>query len=126
MELVLPKDYVELEQEEMMYLDGGWNGPWNSVKTVTNVINFAIVAVPGASAIKSARALNTLLKSNAGQTLTRVLRNEIKKLAGNTGLAVFNTVLNSLLAITGTSVGQIIAKGIDRFDQNRNNGYVFG
>ena len=24
MELVLPKNYIEIEQDEMMYLDGGW------------------------------------------------------------------------------------------------------
>ncbi|WP_282926701.1 hypothetical protein [Helcococcus kunzii] len=25
MELVLPNNYVEIEQDEMMYLDGGWS-----------------------------------------------------------------------------------------------------
>ncbi len=25
MELVLPQNYVEIEQEEMEYLDGGWS-----------------------------------------------------------------------------------------------------
>ncbi len=25
MELVLPNNYVEIEEEEMMYLDGGWS-----------------------------------------------------------------------------------------------------
>lgn len=42
MELVLPKNYVEIEEEEMLYLDGGWN--WSLSKAKKNAK--ALLATP--------------------------------------------------------------------------------
>ncbi|HFN7475066.1 TPA: SP_0115 family bacteriocin-like peptide, partial [Streptococcus pneumoniae] len=41
MELVLPNNYVDLEQEEMMYLDGGGVGRnwWNSRGSFATVLD---------------------------------------------------------------------------------------
>lgn len=40
MELVLPNNYVEIEEEEMMYLDGGWS--WKMLgKNLLGVYNWA-------------------------------------------------------------------------------------
>ncbi|VIW58905.1 SPH_0224 family bacteriocin-like peptide [Streptococcus pneumoniae] len=52
MELVLPNNYVVLEQEEMMYLDGGFSIPrW----PVATVINIAFNGVLGGGAISLVR-----------------------------------------------------------------------
>ncbi|VNN44743.1 Membrane protein [Streptococcus pneumoniae] len=52
MELVLPNNYVVLEQEEMMYLDGGFSIPrW----PVATAINIAFNGVLGGGAISLAR-----------------------------------------------------------------------
>lgn len=40
MELVLPRNYVEIEQEEMMYLDGGWSVTVNR-KTINQALAWA-------------------------------------------------------------------------------------
>ncbi|CEO74910.1 Uncharacterised protein [Streptococcus pneumoniae] len=52
MELVLPNNYVVLEQEEMMYLDGGFSIPrW----PVVTAINIAFNGVLGGGAISLVR-----------------------------------------------------------------------
>ncbi|CAG6341817.1 Uncharacterised protein [Streptococcus pneumoniae] len=52
MELVLPNNYVVLEQEEMMYLDGGFSFPrW----PVATAINIAFNGVLGVGAISLVR-----------------------------------------------------------------------
>ncbi|HEU7704296.1 TPA: SPH_0224 family bacteriocin-like peptide [Streptococcus pneumoniae] len=52
MELVLPNNYVVLEQEEMMYLDGGFSIPrW----PVATAINIAFNGVLGVGAISLVR-----------------------------------------------------------------------
>ncbi|MDG9140903.1 SPH_0224 family bacteriocin-like peptide [Streptococcus pneumoniae] len=52
MELVLPNNYVILEQEEMMYLDGGFSIPrW----PVVTAINIAFNGVLGGGAISLVR-----------------------------------------------------------------------
>ncbi|CIP39451.1 SPH_0224 family bacteriocin-like peptide [Streptococcus pneumoniae] len=52
MELVLPNNYVDLEQEEMMYLDGGFSIPrW----PVATAINIAFNGVLGGGAISLVR-----------------------------------------------------------------------
>ncbi|VQJ45456.1 Membrane protein [Streptococcus pneumoniae] len=52
MELVLPNNYVVLEQEEMMYLDGGFSIPRWPVATATNI---AFNGVLGGGAISLVR-----------------------------------------------------------------------
>ena len=52
MELVLPNNYVALEQEEMMYLDGGFSIPrW----PVATAINIAFNGILGGGAISLVR-----------------------------------------------------------------------
>ncbi|HGQ0793793.1 Membrane protein [Streptococcus pneumoniae] len=52
MELVLPNNYVALEQEEMMYLDGGFSIPRWPVATANNI---AFNGVLGGGAISLVR-----------------------------------------------------------------------
>ncbi|HHR6704298.1 TPA: SPH_0224 family bacteriocin-like peptide [Streptococcus pneumoniae] len=52
MELVLPNNYVVLEQEEMMYLDGGFSIP---IWPVATAINIAFNGVLGGGAISLVR-----------------------------------------------------------------------
>lgn len=48
MNLVLQNNYVELEQEEMMYVDGGWGVPTWLVKTsIVGLATAAITSIGG-------------------------------------------------------------------------------
>jgi len=125
-EIALPKQYVELEQEEMMYLDGGANGWWNSVDNVGTAIDVALIGVGLGVSIKTGNALAKLLRTNAGKELTRTVRAKIIGLFGTSAGAGFSAGIEAALTITGSSVGNLIAKGIDRVDVRRRNGYVFG
>ncbi|MDS3460991.1 hypothetical protein RK923_00395, partial [Streptococcus pneumoniae] len=44
MELVLPNNYVALEQEEMMYFDGGFSIPRWPVATAINIPNHSYLS----------------------------------------------------------------------------------
>ena len=60
MELVLPNNYVALEEEEMMYLDGGWS----KYTAISNIK--ALLGVPAVAF--TARALWNFMTSNNAET----------------------------------------------------------
>lgn len=59
MELVLPNNYVELEQEEMMYLDGGWSG----YTVARNLWNLAAMGWAGALLVGAGNVMWNAAKS---------------------------------------------------------------
>lgn len=125
MELVLPNNYVEIEEEEMMYLDGGWNGWWNSVTTIAFTVD-AVLACFGIWSLKGSAAKRWINK-NAYSAVGKVARYFGWSYA-TTG-KVTRTVL-ALGSIAGLSVGFFVAKGIDGadgwFGGTSWNGYCFG
>ncbi|MCY6353778.1 hypothetical protein [Clostridium sp. ZS2-4] len=57
--------------------------------------------------------------------MTRRLQYKIISMFGGTAGKLFGSALNTAFILTGTSAGNLIAKGIDKIDGNRNSGYVF-
>ncbi|CJS39349.1 SPH_0224 family bacteriocin-like peptide [Streptococcus pneumoniae] len=121
MELVLPNNYVVLEQEEMMYLDGGFSIPrW----PVATAINIAFNGVLGGGAISLVR--NYI--SNYG--LRRVTSAIAGAAARYVGVRVANRVAGfALSAINGfaawMSIGDAITtiwanNDVNRRDPNLN------
>ncbi|CAG6230602.1 Uncharacterised protein [Streptococcus pneumoniae] len=53
MELVLPNNYVVLEQEEMMYLDGGFSIPRWPVPTAINIAFNGVLGVGAISLVRN-------------------------------------------------------------------------
>lgn len=123
--MALPANYAAIEQEAMMYLDGGWNGWWNSVTTVGRALDVAIIATGIGAGVRTGQALTKLLKTSAGQTLSRTLRGQIQKLFGSRGVAIFAGALDIAMVVGGNSIGNMVAKGLDWADGNKN-GYVMG
>lgn len=62
MELVLPNNYVALEEEEMMYLDGGWSKD-TAISNIKALLGLPAVAF-------AARALWNFMTSNNAETLS--------------------------------------------------------
>ncbi|HEU6137960.1 TPA: SPH_0224 family bacteriocin-like peptide [Streptococcus pneumoniae] len=121
MELVLPNNYVVLEQEEMMYLDGGFSIPrW----PVATAINIAFNGVLGGGAISLVR--NYI--RNYG--LRRVTSAIAGAAARYVGVRVANRVAGfALSAINGfaawMSIGDVITtiwanNDVNRRDPNLN------
>lgn len=118
MELVLPNNYVALEQEEMMYLDGGF---WNSVRTVGIALDVAFAVITLGKTLKSQAAIRSLMNNTV---ITGIIRREVQRHAGTTSAAIMGTISNVSLTFVGLSLGQIIARTLDRVDRNRGDGVI--
>lgn len=126
MDLVLPKNYVEVTEEEMMCLDGGGLGKhwWNKRGNVATVIDVAAAAIAGWGAISSALAVRKLLKTNVGKRLTSGVAIQLSRQFGSAVGHAFSGALNIGLTAINLSIGGIAAYGLDRVD-GRLDGYVF-
>lgn len=126
MDLVLPKNYVEVTEEEMMCLDGGGLGKhwWNKRGNVATVIDVAAAAIAGWGAISSALAVRKLLKTNVGKRLTSGVAIQLSRQFGSAVGHAFSGALNIGLNAINLSIGGIAAYGLDRVD-GRLDGYVF-
>ncbi|HET5307764.1 TPA: SP_0115 family bacteriocin-like peptide [Streptococcus pneumoniae] len=121
MELVLPNNYVALEQEEMMYLDGGGVGCnwWNSRGSFATVLDVDLAIYSGGATIYSAYAIKKAISANRG-AITRTLRSLIIKHVGSAA----GHLVNTALTVTGFLLGGAIAYGVDWADGSLD-GYIF-
>lgn len=125
LELQLPTSFVEIKSDEMEYIDGGGLGKhwYNSVDSVGTILDTALVAVTGGAALTSGYAARKIIKTHRG-VITRVVRKQLLKHVGSFSKGFISTALDVALTAGGTSVGELIAKGLDRAD-GRRDGYVF-
>ena len=117
MELVLPRNYVEIEQEEMMYLDGGVGVPkW----PVSMAINAGIAALTGGGGVK---LLMPFIRRNgsaaARKTFNNVLIRFVSTRVANT---VTGLVLGAINGFLSFSVDAAVTTICDRNDTKPNNG----
>ena len=120
MELVLPNNYVALEQEEMMYLDGGGVGCnwWNKRD------NIAATAVYGGMSVYQTYAIKKLI-ANRGM-MSRVVRSSLTRYIGGVSMATITNTLNIAVTVAEVfSLGGVIAYGLDIVD-GKFYGYLWG
>ncbi len=55
--MVMPSKYVEIDREEMTYIEGGYQGFWNSVNTIGIALDCIAIAAGVGTAIKTGSAL---------------------------------------------------------------------
>ena len=126
MELVLPNNYVALEQEEMMYLDGGGVGCnwWNKRDNIAYAINIAAAAVYGGMSVYQTYAIKKLI-ANRGM-MSRVVRSAITRYIGGVSMATITNALNIAATVAEVfSLGGAIAYGLDIVD-GKFDGYLWG
>ncbi|WP_156018078.1 hypothetical protein [Streptococcus ruminantium] len=123
MELVLPNNYVALEEEEMMYLDGGLS-IHNSVvafgvnSAVNTVIAYFMGGGGGFALFKAA------IKAVGRQTFTRRLKGALINFLGvQAANRISGIVVGFILETGGLSVGGMLAKLWDSGDKHPNNGW---
>lgn len=93
MEIVLPRNYVEIEQEEMMYLDGGsFSIPTWSVSGTITAATYAFLAAAGGAVATG--GLKVVLGS---MSLRNTLAAGIVKAVGASGIKVGNALVSSWL-----------------------------
>ena len=113
MALKLPNNYVELDNEEMMYLDGG---AWNSVRNVGIALDVAFAVVTLGKTLRSQAAIRRLMNNSI---ITGIIRREVRRHAGTATGAIMASVSNIALSFVGLSLGQIVARTLDRVDRRR-------
>ncbi|HID0761639.1 argininosuccinate lyase [Clostridium sporogenes] len=122
--LQLPNNYVEIEGTEMEYIDGGKKSWYNSTNFIGTAIDVGVIAISGGTSIFSTVAARKFIKQYRGQ-LTRVARNVLLKYVGTASAGAISSAIDIALTVGGTSIGGMIAEGLDRAD-GKNDGYVFG
>lgn len=130
--MVMPANYVAIDSEEMTYIEGGYI----RVSTMTKIIDGAILLIPvlgtAAKAFRGGAIAASAVAAAAGMSRAALRKEFVKltlKLAGITGIqqvATYGTaIVNAAMMMTGTSLGNILAEGIDKWD-GRDNGKCFG
>ncbi len=121
--LKMPSSYAVMNEEEMTYLEGG-NGWYNERDFIAKAIDVGLIAVSGGMAIHGAYAIKNFIKVNRRKivkNVTKTLLSHFPTVAG----ATVSAAIDMALTVAGTSVGEVIAYGLDYADGNLN-GYVFG
>ena len=123
--LAMPTSYVDIDRDEMEYVDGGGVGKhwWNSTNAVGIYVDIAIIAISGGMGAFSTIAARKYIKSIIGKKVSRQIASKLTAYVGSAVAGLFTSALDIALVIGGTSLGGIIAEAMDRVD-GRNDGYV--
>lgn len=124
-ELRMPSSYALMDNDEMEYLEGGANGWWNKRSTVAAAIDIALTCITLGKSLASQGAIKKLLKSQKG-AITKKLKSKVIKMFGSKAGAYVGAAVSVAFTLCGTSLGGVLAWGIDRVDCRKNNGYCFG
>ncbi|MFA9413989.1 MULTISPECIES: argininosuccinate lyase [unclassified Streptococcus] len=118
MELVLPNNYVALEQEEMMYTDGGGFGKhwWNSRGAVGLAIDGIATLIPILGAYHGMRAVGTLAKQGRVYIRTNIDK-ALRQARVGFATAIVGGIVDALFLVYGGSVGSWIAAAADYADR---------
>ncbi|MFM1536326.1 hypothetical protein [Helcococcus ovis] len=122
MELVLPQNYVEIEQEEMMYLDGGLSVPtWSVTGTITAAV-YAFLAASGGAVASG--GLKVVLGSMG---MRNALAAGIVKALGVVGIKIGNSLaatwLKTIVSGGVSGLASNIATELDKRD-GKHDGWV--
>lgn len=123
MELVLPQNYVEVTEEEMMYLDGGISVPkWAVAGGINAGVNLAAAWITGGGGIALAKAA---IRAVGQRAFTNTLKSALGRfIATRIATTIAGTVVGFVLGSGGYSVGGAVANYWDARDRNRNNGWI--
>lgn len=125
MELVLPSNYVEMQEEEMMYLEGGLISVYKNVfATGVNIAMLAAFTFLGGSV--AGAGLKTIL---ASMSMRKTAVSAIVKGAGVAGIKIGNSVQNKILqGLAAASVTNfsnwVFDKYIDNLDGKKDGKYT--
>lgn len=127
MTLQLPVNYVEVERDEMEYVDGGWTVC--SVETAGNWIDTGIIAVSWAfgigGAISSIKSLSKLVTSIGRRQAKNMVRQAISQACWFLASSTISSAVDIAFIWMDMSIGKAVAMGIDYYlDANRGNGSI--
>ena len=119
MELVLPNNYVEIEEEEMMYLDGGYTINM-SRSTTAYLIDGALAVIT--CGFNLWMGYKSLIKYFGKNKMRTYIYKALTRVGIYTGMA--SSVATTAMTLLNFSVGGAVAYALDRFDRTGLNGRV--
>lgn len=129
--LLTAEDELRMEQAINQYLSMTGFNPrmrgvgknwWNSTGFVAGVIDVGLIAIGLWTAGGSVSAVRTLLRNNR-TNITRMVEKQILAKIGIGVSGLLNSMFNIALTIASTSVGGVLAEGLDRAD-GKNDNYI--
>lgn len=96
---------------------------YNKVGNVATAIDIASIAAGVGITAKTSSTVIKLIRANR-TNITRVVESKIAQMLGRSAAYWIGTAINIGLTVGGTSLGGVIAEGLDRAD-GRNDGYIF-
>lgn len=123
--LVMPSSYAMMDEEEMMYLEGGGIGKnwYNSTGFIGVTLDVAFICITTGASLCSMAAIKRLIRKNRKKMVKRI-EGELYKYIGSAVATAASAAIDIALTITGTSIGGLIAEGLDRVDK-KNDNYIF-
>lgn len=121
----MPMNYELLEQDEMMYLDGGGVGKnwWNKTSFVGNVIDAVSFLIPALSSFYALRKVGELAKS--GRTYIRTnISDALRKAGAGFTVATVSFAVDMLFLVYGGSIGSWISLALD-YSDGRRDGHIY-
>lgn len=123
--LVMPSSYAMMDEEEMMYLNGGGLGKnwYNSVETVAFAIDALIIVMPAIASINQLCKIGKL--AQAGRVYLRTnIQVALREAKISVAVSCIGSIVNMLLLVAGMSIGTALAGIVDRVD-GKKDGYCF-
>lgn len=129
--LLTAEDELRMEQAINQYLSMTGFNPrmrgvgknwWNSTGFVAGIIDVGLIAIGLWTAWSNLSAVRTLLRNNR-KNITRMVEKQILAKAGFGVSGLLSSMIDIALTIASTSVGGVLAEGLDRAD-GKNDNYI--
>ncbi|PCR98747.1 hypothetical protein [Lactococcus fujiensis] len=95
---------------------------YNKVDNVATAIDIATILAGVGISSKTSSTVIKLIRANR-TNITRVVESKIAAMLGRSAASWVGTAINIGLTIGGTSIGSVVAEGLDRVD-GKNDGYI--
>lgn len=102
---------------------------YNKVSNVAKAIDIAIIAITAGKSLVGIKAIRAFLKANRRKLVQNVTK-QLTKMIGSYAATFLPAAIDAALTLFGTSIGDLIARGLDWVDPlwkkgyTRSNGYI--
>lgn len=123
--LVMPSNYAVMDEEEMMYVEGGGVGKhfWNSTKCVGIILDVLLISFSTGISLRSMASIKKMISANRKKMVKRI-EDKLYKYIGTAAKSLAVGAMDIAFTITGMSIGGIFAEALDRAD-GKNDNYIF-
>ena len=96
---------------------------YNKVSNVAKAIDIAIIAITAGKSLVGIKAIRAFLKANRRKLVQNVTK-QLTKMIGSYAATFLPAAIDAALTLFGTSIGDLIARGLDWVDPLWKKGYI--